>query len=476
LPLPAVDRATPEPDSGTHPTSFGPPIALFDDALSIDRDAPVAVPERSPSVAIVGMGYVGLPTALGMLEAGLSVIGLDVSQPRLAAIRERRVDLIADDRDRLRRWLPAPQFDLTADVRRLSDADVVVICVPTPVDEHRLPDLTALRAACETVVEHAVLGQTIVLTSTTYVGSTRDLVIEPLRARGYVPGRDIYVAFAPERIDPGNIQHSQESVPRVIGGYTAECGRRATAVIGRVAPVHLVSSPEVAELTKLYENTFRAVNIALANEFETLSGALEVDMLEVIRAASTKPFGFMPFYPGTGVGGHCIPCDPHYLLWQLRALRHDAPLIERAMASIAHRPDEMVERLAAALTAHGRRLDGARVIVVGVTYKAGVEDIRESPALDIIHELHRRGATVEYFDPLVDRLTLTDGTVISGTARPEGDSYDAALIHVVQPDAELGWLRQCPVVIDPAGRARRREPVAIPVGPGSRPRISAEAG
>ena len=478
MPLHAVGQTTGDSTvSSTLGAAEMEPLALFDDSVNADVTVRALLAERPPIVAIVGMGYVGLPTALGLLEAGVPVIGLDVSTARLEAIRERRVDLIDDDHARLRRWLSAPDFTLTDDVDRLADADVVIICVPTPVDEHRLPDLAALRGACATVVEHAVLGQTIILTSTTYVGSTRDLVIEPLRARGYVPGRDMFVAFAPERIDPGNTLHPQNTVPRVVGGYTAECGRRAAAVIGQVAPVHHVNSPEVAELTKLYENTFRAVNIALANEFETLSRELDIDMLEVIRAASSKPFGFMPFYPGTGVGGHCIPCDPHYLLWQLRAIHHDAPIVDRAMTAIAHRPDEMIDRVADGLTAKGRRLEDARVIVVGVAYKPGVEDVRESPARDIIEGLHRRGAHVSYVDPLVSSITLSDGSVLDGTTHPAVGTYDAAIVHVVQPDVELEWLRQVPLVIDPGGRARRREPVAIPVsGNGHSALIAAEAG
>ncbi len=227
----------------------------------------------------------------------------------------------------------ATGFGSEAISRSLRSADAVIVCVPTPVDDHRAPDLGALGSACATVVEYAQPGQLLLLTSTTYVGCTHDLLVEPLRRRGLVAGRDIAVAFSPERIDPANERYPADRVPRVVGGATASCAGRASQVVAAVAPdVHVVSSAEAAEMTKLYENTFRAVNIALANELASVSRTLNLDAMEVIAAAATKPYGFFPFYPGPGVGGHCIPCDPHYLLWQLRALHHRAPLVEEAMA------------------------------------------------------------------------------------------------------------------------------------------------
>lgn len=406
------------------------------------------------SVAIVGLGYVGLPTALSLLETGARVIGIDVDPSRLRAIQERRVDLIPTDQHRLARWLSAPEFALTLDVGRIGEADTVIICVPTPIDSHHLPDPGALRAACASVVANAYQGQTIILTSTTFVGSTRELVVEPLRALGLEPGRDIFVAFAPERIDPGNTHHRQETVPRVVGGYSPECTIRASEIVGRVAPVVRVSSPEVAELAKLYENTFRAVNIAMVNEFEAVSRKFGVDITEVIRAASTKPFGFMPFVPGTGVGGHCIPCDPHYLLWQLREMRFEAPLIQQAMTSIARRPADMVEWMVSELSDRGKGVRDARVLVVGVAYKPGVEDVRESPALEIIEALRDRGADVEYHDPLVPRITVAGEHVMSSSIAPNGADYDAILVHAIHPDAGYSWILDCEVVLDPGGRLR----------------------
>ncbi|MBO0841439.1 MAG: nucleotide sugar dehydrogenase, partial [Sciscionella sp.] len=324
----------------------------------------------------------------------------------------------------------------------------VIVCVPTPVDEHLAPDLGPLRAACASVVRHAVAGQTIVLTSTTYAGCTRDLLVQPLRERGLHVGRDVFVAFSPERINPGVVDHVPESTPRVVGGITPTCTARATAVLASTAAeVHSVSSPEAAELTKLLENTFRAVNIALANEFAVAAGALSVDIVEVIKAAATKPYGFMPFYPGAGVGGHCIPCDPHYLLWQLRGRRQASPLVEAAMTAIATRPRAVVDRAREVLADAGRPLRGSRVLVVGVAYKPGVADLRESPALEILDELARRGATIGYTDPMIDTVRTSAG-VLTSERNPRPGDWDLVIVHTVHPGHDHDWLLDCPVVLD----------------------------
>jgi len=409
---------------------------------------------RPVTVAILGLGYVGLPTALSLLHDGVTVIGVDISQSRLRAIREGRVDLIDSDHDRLATFVEDPALTLTDDVAALQQADAVFICVPTPVDEHLSPDLAALKMACATAVAHAVPDQVIVLTSTSYVGCTREFLAEPLIARGFTPGQDIFVAFSPERIDPGNKIYTQESVPRVIGGITNECTRRAGAIVNRVTKrLHEVSSPEAAELTKLYENTFRAVNIALANEMADVSASLGVDVHEVIEAASTKPYGFTPFSPGTGVGGHCIPCDPHYLLWQLRAAHASAPVIQQAMQSIALRPGQIVQQTVARLSMDDIGIRGARILVLGVAYKPGVADVRESPAIRILAELRQLGAISEYSDRLVPVVHLGNGEVMRSTVDPAGRSYDAVIIHAIHPGTPLEWLRSRRV-IDPSGRLR----------------------
>jgi nucleotide sugar dehydrogenase len=433
-----------------------PPIRVHDVSPAHADRLNALTATAHPTVAILGLGYVGLPTALALESGGVDVIGVDVSEQRLAAIRSLRVDVIPEDLARLQSALEGDLLELTSNDARISAASAVIVCVPTPVDANLDPDLSILKAACDVVVRRAVVGQTIILTSTTYVGCTRDLLVEPLAERGLVAGRDVFVAFSPERIDPGNRTHPQDTVPRVLGGATSECAERAAHVIGRVAPrVHRVSSLEAAELTKLYENTFRAVNIALANELSEISGVFGVDAIEVVQAASTKPYGFMPFYPGTGVGGHCIPCDPHYLLWGLRAARVEAPLVERAMSSIASRPTRIVERAASLLAAKGQPVMGARVVVVGVAYKAGVEDVRESPALELIQRLAEGGADVSFVDPLVESIRLGDGTVLRSAPEPLPEDVDLAIVHVLQPGARIDWLERVSTVLDPAGALRR---------------------
>ncbi len=400
-------------------------------------------------VAIVGLGYVGLPTALALLGRSSRITGYDISAERLRDIESGDVDLGDLDRARLAKARDDESFQLTTDSVVLEESDAVIICVPTPVDEHHVPDIAALRSACQTVVRHAHQGQTIILTSTSFAGTTRQLLVEPLRKRGLRVGSDIYVAFSPERIDPGNPDHVQRETPRVVGGSTTSCSLHAARVIGQMTDsVYLVSSPEAAELTKLYENIFRAVTLALANEFSDVCTTLGLDPIEVTLAAATKPYGFLAAFPGPGVGGHCIPCDPHYLLWQLRGTKAPTPLIEQAMRSIHARPARVVERATEIIAADGHSLAGTKVIVVGVSYKAGVSDVRESPALLIIDGLAERGAAVTYHDPLVPVIRTPQGRALRNAAAPDGASWDLVIIHGVHPDTDYSWVGDCPQVLD----------------------------
>ena len=400
-------------------------------------------------VAIVGLGYVGLPTSLAFHAAGRRVLGVDVSQHRLTMISEERADLLASDQQRLTAALSDPGFEMTADTARLSTAAAVIICVPTPVDHYLVPDLRILENACATVVAAAVPGQVLLLTSTTYVGTTRDLLVAPLTARGLTAGRDVFVAFSPERIDPGNDRGAHEDVPRVLGGATPACADKAAAILSSYAKnVHIVPSPDAAEMTKLLENTFRAVNIALANEFAEICQVMDVEVMDVINAAATKPYGFMPFFPGPGVGGHCIPCDPHYLLWQLRRERLSTPVIEQAMAGIAGRPHRVVARMRETLSEAGRGLGGARVLVVGVAYKPDVQDLRESPALEVLAELLGDGVTAAYYDPLFASVRLPDGTTLIGVGDPVAFDADLVLVHTAHHGVDLSWLTGQPLVLD----------------------------
>jgi UDP-N-acetyl-D-glucosamine dehydrogenase len=412
--------------------------------------APICDTWQGPRrVAVVGLGYVGLPTALAFFAAGFRVLGLDTNPHRLSAIRMGQADLLPADRARLRLASNNSSFYLSHNPHDLASAEAVIICVPTPVDTYSVPDLSALRSACEATVNAARPGQTIVLTSTSYVGTTRDFLIRPLTERGLRIGEDLYVVFSPERIDPGNSTIPQEHLPRVIGGATPRCTTQAERLFACVtSSVHVVSSPETAEMTKLHENVFRAVNIALANEMSDVSQALGLDVMEVIDAASTKPYGFMPFYPGPGVGGHCIPCDPYYLLWQLRPSQAIAPLVRRAMERIAGRPFRVVTRVTETLDRVGRCPSGARILVVGVAYKPSVADVRESPALVIISELLNRGAEVAYYDPLVPQLELPDGSEMLAICDPATEQFDLVVTLILHPRVDYGWIANMGLVVD----------------------------
>ncbi|WP_026553842.1 nucleotide sugar dehydrogenase [Arthrobacter sp. 35W] len=418
-----------------------------------EEDLPQAVRSTgtgfSFDVAIVGLGYVGLPTALAVNASGRKVVGLDVSEARLATIRSQQADLLGSDRARLATALESPDFVISTDLSLLAKAAAVIVCVPTPVDSYLVPDLSILRSACAAVVEFAVPGQLLMLTSTTYVGTTRDMLALPLEARGLVAGKDVFVAFSPERINPGVDAFSHEDVPRVVGGVTEACGRAAEALLqASTKLVHVVPSADAAEMTKLVENTFRAVNIALANEFADICQAMHIEVMDVINAAATKPYGFMPFTPGPGVGGHCIPCDPHYLLWQLRKARLATPVIESAMAGIAARPHQVVERARRILSDRDHGISAARVLIVGVAYKPDVEDLRESPALEIIEALRAEDAQVAYYDNWCPTAPDGSGGRLSSLEDPAAWKPDLAIVHTRHTGVDLSFLDDVPVVLD----------------------------
>lgn len=429
------------------------------DVVALPATTPLSVGTRLGTVAVVGLGYVGLPTSLALLDADVPVLGVDVSAGRLAAIRAGLVDLPAPAVARLTVAMASEQLQLTTDASALREADAVIICVPTPVDERRELDLRALEAACAAVVAHARVGQTLILTSTTYVGTTRKLLIEPLMERGLMTGTDVCVAFAPERINPGDTSFEQVDVPRVVGGATPACTAATLDVLAPTAErLHVVSSPEAAELTKLYENTFRAVNLALANEMAAIATHYGIEPVELVAAAATKPYGFLAHYPGPGVGGHCIPVDPYYLLVPLRGTGVAAPITERSLESIVRRPGLVATRaleLLYELGVHG----AARVLVVGMAYKPGVADYRESPAHAIATALAAAQAQVDYYDPWVDRVELSDGTVLGSVVAPRGVDYDLAILATVHPDGDYRWLAEFDDVLDatyrtPGGRRR----------------------
>jgi len=353
-------------------------------------------------IGVVGLGYVGLPLAVEFARAGFRVIGYDVSPRVIALLNAGRSHIQDVPEIDVATIVASGRFQATADPTMMAEVDAVSIAVPTPLVKTRDPDMSFVDRATDTLAAHCRPGTLIVLESTTYPGTTRELVAPKFEARGLVVGTDVFLAFSPERVDPGNEKYSTKNTPKVVGGITPNCLAVATALYERcIDTVVQVSSPEVAELVKLLENTFRSVNIALVNETAIVCDRLGVNVWEVIDAAATKPFGFMKFTPGPGIGGHCIPLDPHYLAWKMRTLNYKTRFIDLASEINSQMPDYVVEKVAHALNDARKSVNGSRILVVGVAYKKNIDDIRESPALDVIRLLEDRGATVVYHDPFI---------------------------------------------------------------------------
>lgn len=363
--------------------------------------------DRSAVIGIIGLGYVGLPLAVEFASVGYTVIGYDINQTKVDTLN-RGVSYIPDiSTEQLAPLIAAGNLRATTNVGDLKACDAVSICVPTPLRKTKDPDMSYVIQSIDDVAQIAHPGLLIVLESTTYPGTTVELIVPRMTALGYTVGSDIFVAFSPERIDPGNKHYGVRNTPKVVGGVTDACTEAVSALYtAAVEQVVRVSSPTTAEMVKLLENTFRAVNIGLVNEMALMCNKLGVDVWEVIRAAATKPFGFMPFYPGPGLGGHCIPVDPHYLSWKLKALNYTARFIELASEINTSMPVYVVDKVMLALNDDGKALRGATVLVLGVAYKKDIDDVRESPAIDIIGLLRQRGAHVQYHDPHVPQIRL----------------------------------------------------------------------
>lgn len=356
-------------------------------------------------VGIVGLGYVGLSLAVAFAESGLEVIGLDTDAKKVANIVSG-ISYVEDvSSEQLGAYVDSGKLWATTEYGSLGEADAVLICLPTPLDKHRVPDLSIVVAGVEAAARHLKPGALVVLESTTYPGTTRELVMPILERGGRRVGEDFYLAFSPERIDPGNREYTIRNTPKVVGGVTPECTRRARDLYERVArEIHEVSNPESAEMSKLLENIFRGVNIALVNELAVLCDRMSIDVWEVIDAASTKPFGFVPFYPGPGLGGHCVPIDPFYLSWRARAYDTTTEFIELAGRVNVSMPYHAANRVIRALHDDGKAVKGSRVLILGVSYKPNISDTRESPSLKILELLRRASIDVRYHDPYVPIL------------------------------------------------------------------------
>lgn len=363
------------------------------------------IQQRSAHVVVMGIGYVGLPLVAELAKAGFRVTGFDPDRRKvdeLAAGRSYIEDVPSAD---LAPWVKEARLRASTDPAVLATADAVIVCVPTPLNKTRDPDMRFIVDAVGMIARHLHPGMVVVLESTTYPGTTAEVLVPKLTEGGLGLGREVFVAFSPERVDPGNARYGIRNTPKVIGGVTPACLEHASALYGHIVErVVPVSSTDAAEMVKLLENTFRAVNIGLVNEIAQICRRIGVDPFEVIRAAATKPFGFMPFYPGPGLGGHCIPIDPLYLSWRLRGLKSQARFIELADAINSGMPAYVVDRAAAALNEAAKPVKGSRVLVYGIAYKRDVTDVRESPAFDVLQLLEQRGAAVSYMDPHVPEV------------------------------------------------------------------------
>ena len=391
---------------------------------------------------VVGLGYVGLPLAVEAGRNGIHVIGFDVNQEVVDGINAGRTHIQdLEDRD-VAELREAGLLEATTDMSRLQECDVVSICVPTPLGKTRDPDISYVIAASEAVGNALRPGQLIVLESTTYPGTTRDVLLPILSDRGLEPGQDFFLCFSPERVDPANEVWKTKNTPKVIGGITRECTQAGVAFYGRfVDQMVPVSSAEAAELTKILENTFRAVNIGLVNEIALIADRLSVDIWEVIDAAATKPFGFMKFTPGPGLGGHCIPVDPHYLSWKMRSLDYKTRFIEVASEVNAEMPGFVVDKVREALNGVRKAVNGSRILIMGVAYKKDVNDVRESPAGDIVRGLERDGAEVIYHDPFVSEWQTEDGRRRSSVPLDDALLRDVDAVTIITDHSDIDYER-----------------------------------
>ena len=412
------------------------------------------IAERSAHVGIIGLGYVGLPLALIFEEAGFPVTGFDVDEKKPEALQRGTSYIRHIGAERVARAFGRGHIAATTDFDRLAECDAIIVCVPTPLGRHREPDLSYIRITADAIASRLHPGQLVVLESTTYPGTTREELLPRFVARGLSPGVDLFLAFSPEREDPGNKSFNTQNIPKVVGGLDPASQEVAVALYSAaVAKVVAVSSPEVAEAAKLLENIFRAVNIALANEMKLVLERMGINVWEVIEAAKTKPFGFMPFYPGPGLGGHCIPLDPFYLTWKAAEYGVWARFIELAGDVNTAMPHYVVDRTARALNGHGKSMKGSKVLVLGLSYKADIDDDRESPSFEIIELLREAGVEVAYCDPYIPvahpgrehdiRLRSVPCTTL------EFARYDAILISTAHSDFRDPELyRQARLVVD----------------------------
>jgi len=384
----------------------------------IKRDLRQLIEAKTARVGVVGLGYVGLPLIVEFGLKGYTGVGFEVDEKKAADVNAGRSYIVDVPDANLRKCVDGGKLTATTDFSRLKDCDVIIICVPTPLRKTKDPDMSYIIAAGEEIRKYMRRGQLIILESTTYPGTTDELLLPMFEEKGFKLDEDFLLAFSPERVDPGNPQFQTHNIPKVVGGVSKDSTEIAALLYGEIVEqVHAVSSARVAEACKLWENTFRAINIGMANEMAKVCNALGIDSWEVVRAAATKPFGFMAFYPGPGIGGHCIPLDPHYLSWKARQHGFDSQFISLAEQVNSGMPAYVVKLVSTALNDVKKAVNGSKVLILGVAYKKDIDDMRESPALSIIDLLRARGADVMYHDPFVAKVTFDHAYTI-GDAEP----------------------------------------------------------
>ena len=414
-------------------------------ATEHSQDSSTALHDRiaasTARIAVLGLGYVGLTEAMELARAGFPVTGFDIDGERVRAVQDGRSYLVDISDEDLATVVRAGTLTATDDFTRLGEQDVLIICVPTPLGKSKAPDLSYIVSAVDAIRPRLHRGQLVILESTTYPGTTTEVVMPALESTGLRAGVDFHLCFSPERINPGDKLHRPSTIPRVVGGVSTACTELASRLLRRIAPdVIAVSTPQAAEMVKLLENTFRAVNIGLVNELALMCRSFGIDVWEVIDAAASKPFGFMAFYPGPGLGGHCIPIDPLYLSWKARVTGFDPRFIELAHQVNSTMPRVVVSVITEALNRRRKSVNGSRVLVLGVSYKRDVNDARESPAIDIIHELEQREALVEYHDPYVARLDVS-GRIMTSVPLDESRLKGADCVVIATDHSGVDYKR-----------------------------------
>jgi UDP-N-acetyl-D-glucosamine dehydrogenase len=412
------------------------------------------IQKRRALIGIIGMGYVGLPLVLRFCEEGFRVLGFDIDSKKVAQLKRGKSYLKSIPPSRISQFVRNGLLDVTDDFSRLAKPDCIIICVPTPLTEKMEPDLQYIDKTTEAIRDHLRKGQLIILESTSYPGTTEELILPQLESTGLTVGKDFFLGYSPEREDPGSKRFTTSQIPKVVAGVTPSCKKIATTLYGQVIQkVVPVSSPRVAELTKLLENIYRSVNIALVNELKMLSDRMGIDIWEVIEAASSKPFGFSPFYPGPGMGGHCIPIDPFYLSWKAREYDFTTKFIQLAGEINVSIPYYVVSKTVDALNERNKSIKGARILILGVAYKKDVDDARESPALAIMDLLQKKGATVLYHDPFISTLPTFRKYHFklnsSPLTQPLLQRLDAVVVVTDHSQVDYAWVvRHAPLVID----------------------------